>query len=78
LLVSPAVMAAPPAAGLLKTLEANRWKLDAATDAQGRRIEAVSPSPGRSFTFSFSGTRLSIQGGCHQMTVVTRSMPRGS
>jgi heat shock protein HslJ len=67
-LEAPAAAATPLAADLVQTLEAHRWKLESATDAQGRRIEAVEPAPGRSFTFSFSGPRLSIQGGCNQMT----------
>jgi len=66
--VSPG--AAQPAAGtdLAKSLEAHRWTLEAATDVQGRRIEAMSPGPGRSFVFNFAGPRLSIQGGCNAMT----------
>jgi heat shock protein HslJ len=55
-------------AGLEQTLEAHRWTLESATDGQGRRIEAVSPGPGRPFVFSFAGARLHVQGACNQLT----------
>jgi heat shock protein HslJ len=66
--VPPAGAASPPAAALVPILEAHRWTLESATNAQGRRIEAVSPAPGHTFVFSFSGSRLSVQGRCNQMT----------
>jgi heat shock protein HslJ len=55
-------------AGLEQTLEAHRWTLESATDGQSRRIEAVSPGPGRTFVFSFAGGRLHVQGACNQFT----------
>jgi heat shock protein HslJ len=67
-LVSTATTATPPATALVPTLEAHRWTLESATDAQGRRAEAVSSAPGHPFVFDFSGPRLSVQGGCNRMT----------
>jgi heat shock protein HslJ len=67
-LVSPAASTPSVASGLVQTLEDHRWKLESASDGQGQRIEAVSPGPERSFVFSFSGSRLHVQGGCNQLT----------
>jgi heat shock protein HslJ/uncharacterized lipoprotein NlpE involved in copper resistance len=67
-LVSPAGAAAPPGAALVPVLEAHRWTLETATDAQGRSIEALSPAPGQAFVFGFSGARVSVQGACNRMT----------
>lgn len=66
-MVPPASAASPPGAALVPILEAHRWTLESATDAQGRRIETVSPAPGHAFVFSFSGPRLSVQGHCNRM-----------
>lgn len=62
----PAAAAAPK--DLVPTLEAHRWTLASANDAQGKPIAAVAPGPDRAFAFSFAGPRLSIQGGCNPMT----------
>ena len=67
-LVPPPAPTAPTAPGLALTLGTHRWTLESATDGQGRRIEAVSPGPGRAFVFSFGDARLHIQGGCNQLT----------
>jgi heat shock protein HslJ/uncharacterized lipoprotein NlpE involved in copper resistance len=66
-------LVAPPAAGAsgpaatVKTLESHRWTLESATDAQGRRIDAVSPVPGRAFELGFAGARIHVKGGCNRM-----------
>jgi uncharacterized lipoprotein NlpE involved in copper resistance len=67
-LVSPAASATPAAADTVKTLESHRWTLESASDGQGRRIEAISPGPGRAFVFGFADARLHVQGGCNQLT----------
>ena len=67
-LVSPMAPAPQDIARLERTLEAHLWKLESATDGQGRPIEAVSPGTGRSFLFSFTGGRLHVRGGCNQLT----------
>ena len=61
----PATTSAGP--GLTQTLETHLWSLDSATDGHDRRIEAVSPGPGRQFLFSLSGAKLHVQGGCNQL-----------
>jgi len=66
--VPSAGSASPPAATLVPILEAHRWTLETATDAQGRHIDVVSPAPGHAFVFSFSGPRLSVPGRCNRMT----------
>jgi len=66
-LMPSGVASTPAGPGLVRTLEAHRWSLDFATDGQGRRIEAVSPGPGRQFVFGFYGARLHVQGGCNQL-----------
>jgi len=53
--------------GLVQTLEAYRWSLESATDGQNRRIDVISSSAEHPFVFSFSGSRLNIQGGCNQL-----------
>jgi heat shock protein HslJ len=57
----------PLAAGAERTLEAYRWRLDSATDAQGRRIDGVALPDGRAFTFAFPASRVVIDGGCNTM-----------
>ncbi|MCC7348651.1 MAG: copper resistance protein NlpE N-terminal domain-containing protein, partial [Variibacter sp.] len=57
-----------PAAGdPARALEAHRWRLESATDRDGRSIAAVAPAAGRAFTFSFSGARVLVEGGCNSM-----------
>ena len=63
--------------GMIQTLEDHRWKLDSATDGQGRRMEALASGPERPVVFTFSGSRLSIQGGCNQMTGSYQINPGG-
>ena len=66
-----------PAAALLQTLEDHRWTLASATDAQGQRIGAIVPIAARPFVFSFSGSRLHVQGGCNQLTGSYQLSPDG-
>jgi uncharacterized lipoprotein NlpE involved in copper resistance/heat shock protein HslJ len=65
--VAQAATAAPAGPALAAWLEAHRWSLDDATDAQGGRLDAVSPSTGRRFVFGFAGSRVHVQGGCNAM-----------
>lgn len=53
------------AAGLQRTLESHRWTLASATDAQGRRLDALVPGGGRPVVFAFADGRLHIEGGCN-------------
>lgn len=52
---------------LAQTLERNRWTLESATDSQNRAIDVLAPQKDRSVVFTFSGTRLSIQGPCNRI-----------
>ncbi len=65
------------AAALLQTLEDHRWTLASATDAQGQRIGAIVPIAARPFVFSFSGSRLHVQGGCNPLTGSYQLSPDG-
>lgn len=51
--------------GLGDMLEDHRWMLVNATDPANRRIDALYPDAQRSFSFSFPGSRLHVQGGCN-------------
>lgn len=75
--VQAAESARPSAAGLMQTLEDHRWTLDSALDAQGKPLGAVLPPGGRPFVFSFSGSRLHVQGGCNQLTGAYQISPAG-
>lgn len=66
-LVAPAAAAGAGPAAIVKTLESHRWTLESAADAQGRRIDALFPGPGRAFVLGFSGARVQVKGGCNQM-----------
>jgi heat shock protein HslJ len=72
-------VAPAPLAGFttVQTLEAHRWKLESATDSQSQRIAALERAPGRSLVFTFSGSRLHIQGGCNQLTGEYQINPEG-
>jgi len=54
-------------AGLQRTLESHRWTLASATDAQGRRLDALLPGAGQPIAFSFAEGRLNIEGGCNRI-----------
>ncbi|TWI05746.1 heat shock protein HslJ [Luteimonas cucumeris] len=63
--------AAPPAATTATTggsamLAGHRWKLDTATDAQGKRIDALFPGPKNVLTLSFDDGNLGVSGGCNR------------
>lgn len=59
--------AAAPQPDAAKRLGGWRWSLASAVDAQGRRIEAVTPGPGRTFVVEFDEATLGIRGGCNRM-----------
>jgi heat shock protein HslJ len=66
---APAAQAAPaPAQGSLQQmLEDHLWTLESATDATGRRIDAISLPQRRPVTFAFTESRLAIQGPCNRL-----------
>ncbi len=49
----------------MNTLEAHRWSLESATDAQGKRV--VAAPPGKPFVFGFSQGRVNVEGPCNRM-----------
>ena len=69
--------AAPPAAqdrfeplqgaDAARTLESHRWRLDAATDASGRRIDALFPVGTGAFALVFQGAQVVVEGRCNSM-----------
>lgn len=64
---APAPSAAPTAANanLARGLEDHEWTLRAATDASGKPIAAL--LAGKPFVLRFSGTGLSVKGGCNTL-----------
>jgi len=50
-----------------RTLESHRWRLDTATDASGRRIDALFPSSQRPLSLAYDGTTIFIDGACNSM-----------
>ena len=63
----PATSWEPLAPGAERTLEAHRWRLVSATDAQGRRIDGVTLPGDGAFGFSFPSSGVVIDGGCNTM-----------
>ncbi len=53
-------------AGLQRVLESHRWTLASATDAQGRRLDALFGG-GRPVVFGFADARLNVEGGCNRL-----------
>jgi heat shock protein HslJ len=53
---------------LTQILEDHRWTLESAIDGQGQRMGSVLPTTERPYVFSFSGSRLHVQGGCNGLT----------
>jgi heat shock protein HslJ len=65
---TPSSGADAPAARADKTvLTAHRWTLESATDAEGKRIDALFPGPKNTLTLSFEGDNAGVSGGCNQM-----------
>jgi heat shock protein HslJ len=58
---------AQPATAVGAMLADYLWKLESATDAQGRRIDALFPGDGRTLALSFEGDRLGVTGGCNRL-----------
>lgn len=54
-------------ASLSQVLEDHRWTLESATDAEDRRIDTLFPAAERPFAFSFSASRLNVEGGCNSI-----------
>jgi heat shock protein HslJ len=60
------LVAAAPAAGVLRTLESHRWTLASATGSQGERIAGLPVGVGRPIVFGFAEGRVNIEGGCNR------------
>lgn len=56
-----------PAADLPRTLEAHRWTLVWASDAQGQAVAGLPPTSSREVHFNFKSGRFNIDGGCNRM-----------
>ena len=52
---------------LAHQIERYRWTLASATDSQNRHIDGLPPGKDHPVVFSFSGSRLSIQGPCNRI-----------
>lgn len=61
----PADAKSPPADSPM--LAGYRWKLESATDAQGKRIDALFPGGDRALTLKFEGGNVGVTGGCNQL-----------
>ncbi len=61
---------------LVRTLQDHVWTLQSGVNANGQPIEGLMV-PGRAFVLRFDGTRLSVQGGCNNMTGTWRLNPQG-
>lgn len=53
---------------LATTLTANRWTLETATDAQGKRLDALFPDAKHPLTLTFENGRAAVAGGCNTMS----------
>lgn len=58
----------PAAAAAASLLTGHRWKLEAATDAQGKRIEALFPGPMNVLTLSLEDGLAAVSGGCNRIS----------
>ncbi|MCL1635825.1 META and DUF4377 domain-containing protein [Luteimonas sp. SX5] len=61
---APAETKLPPADSAM--LAGYRWTLESATDAQGKRINALFPGGDRALSLSFEGGNVAIGGGCNR------------
>lgn len=50
-----------------RILQSHRWHLDAATEASGRRLDALFPLSSRGFSLAFEGAMVIVDGGCNTM-----------
>ncbi|MGH8086106.1 MAG: META domain-containing protein [Lysobacter sp.] len=50
-----------------RMLGGQKWRLVAATDAQGRRIDALFPADDRPLTLEFEDRRVGVSGGCNRI-----------
>lgn len=71
-----APQAAKPA-GDAATLAAYRWTLETATDAQGKRIDALFPAGARALVLSFAEGNAGVSGGCNRMSGRFQVDPQG-
>ena len=56
-----------PTADAGAALAGYRWKLESATDAQGKRIDALFPGSDRALTLSFEAGKVGVSGGCNRI-----------
>lgn len=61
----PAQAELPPVDSAM--LAGYRWILESATDAQGKRIDALFPGGDRTLALNFQGGRVGVSGGCNQL-----------
>ncbi|MBB1473186.1 META and DUF4377 domain-containing protein [Luteimonas sp. MC1782] len=59
--------AATPARGLAGTLAAHHWHLDAATSADGRRMEPLFANPDKPLQLDFADGRVAVGNTCNRM-----------
>lgn len=62
-----APQAAKPA-GDAASLAAHRWTLETATDAQGKRIDALFPAGSKGLALAFADGSAGVSGGCNRMS----------
>ena len=60
------LVAAKPAAEVLRTLESHRWTLASATGSQGQRIAGLPAAPGDRSSSALPKGRVNIEGGCNR------------
>src|SRR5690606_38189025 len=51
-----------------QALAAHGWRLAEASDASGKRIDALVPKPDAALRFEFADGRLAVDGGCNRMS----------
>ena len=51
-----------------QALGAHGWRLSAATDAAGRRIDALFPDAAAPLQFAFADGRVAVSGGCNRLS----------
>lgn len=66
-----------PIADAGAALAGYRWKLESATDAQGKRIDALFPGGDRALSLSFEGGRVGVSGGCNRIGGAYETDPQG-
>lgn len=58
----------PAGAVVAQALGAHGWRLASATDAGGRRIDALFPDAAAPLRFAFADGRIAVSGGCNRLS----------